>query len=199
MGRLFLMHLEGNVYSCKHCKTHLSLAGDIISKAFHCKHGKAYLFNKVKGTVGTAKNSEVEEIGAFGTCTTIWTSSAEHSGFFSSATGTTITAFLECYITCSFLQLADVPLTMSVMSSVNVTNGVKEDRLMMTGLHTVSDIFCVGCGSIVGWKYEAAHEKSQRYKEGKFILERYKVSGPDGSSYWATHDAHLGGSDADDV
>ena len=24
---------------------------------------------------------------------------------------------------------------------------------MMTGLHTVADIFCVGCGSIVGWKY----------------------------------------------
>ncbi|CAN6298162.1 unnamed protein product [Urochloa humidicola] len=47
MGRLFLMHLEGNVYSCKHCKTHLGLAGDIISKAFHCKHGKAYLFHKV--------------------------------------------------------------------------------------------------------------------------------------------------------
>ncbi|TVU45556.1 hypothetical protein EJB05_05045 [Eragrostis curvula] len=85
------------------------------------------------------------------------------------------------------------------MSSVNVTNGVKEDRLMMTGMHTVSDIFCVGCGSIVGWKYVAAHEKTQRYKEGKFILERYKVSGPDGSSYWATHDAaHLVGSDADD-
>ncbi|XP_062212118.1 protein yippee-like isoform X2 [Phragmites australis] len=102
MGRLFLMHLDGNVYSCKHCKTHLGLAADIISKAFHCKHGKAYLFNKV----------------------------------------------------------------------LNVTTGVKEDRMMMTGMHTVSDIFCVGCGSIVGWKYEAAHEKSQRYKEGKYILER---------------------------
>jgi hypothetical protein len=32
MGRLFLMHLEGNIYSCKHCKTHLGLSGDIISK-----------------------------------------------------------------------------------------------------------------------------------------------------------------------
>lgn len=37
--------------------------------------------------------------------------------------------------------------------SVNVTVGEKEDRLMMTGMHTVVDIFCVGCGSIVGWKY----------------------------------------------
>lgn len=36
---------------------------------------------------------------------------------------------------------------------VNVTVGVKEDRMMMTGLHTVADIFCVKCGSIVGWTY----------------------------------------------
>lgn len=37
--------------------------------------------------------------------------------------------------------------------SVNVTVGEKEERMMMTGMHTVVDIFCVGCGSIVGWKY----------------------------------------------
>jgi len=86
-----------------------------------------------------------------------------------------------------------------VVFSVNVTPGVKEDRMMMTGMHTVSDIFCVCCGSIVGWKYEAAHEKNQRYKEGKYILERFKVAGPDGSQYWIAHDAHLVGSDADDI
>nr|GFA09945.1 protein yippee-like [Tanacetum cinerariifolium] len=45
---------------------------------------------------------------------------------------------------------------------VNVTVGEKEDRMMITGLHTVADIFCVGCGSIVGWKYEAACEKGQK-------------------------------------
>lgn len=37
--------------------------------------------------------------------------------------------------------------------SVNVSLGETEERPMMTGLHTVADIFCVGCGSIVGWKY----------------------------------------------
>lgn len=37
--------------------------------------------------------------------------------------------------------------------SVNVNVGEKEERMMMTGMHTVVDIFCVGCGSIVGWKY----------------------------------------------
>ncbi|XP_060176415.1 protein yippee-like [Lycium barbarum] len=127
MGRLFVITLEGNSYKCKHCQTHLALADHIISKSFHCSHGKAYLFDNV----------------------------------------------------------------------VNVTVGEKEERLMMTGMHTVVDIFCVGCGSIVGWKYEAAHDKTQKYKEGKFILERFKVAGPDGSLYTVSHNAQLG-SDVDE-
>ncbi|XP_020276208.1 protein yippee-like [Asparagus officinalis] len=129
MGLLFVIRLEGRIYSCKHCQTHLALSHDILSRTFHCRHGKAYLFNKV----------------------------------------------------------------------VNVTVGLNEERMMMTGMHTVADIFCVGCGSIVGWKYEAAHEKSQKYKEGKFILERFKVTGPDGSNYLLSHEVHVGGSDTDDV
>ncbi|KAL0452740.1 UNVERIFIED_CONTAM: protein yippee-like [Sesamum latifolium] len=129
MGRVFEVTLEGKIYSCKHCGTHLALAEEIVSKSFHSRHGKAYLFNKV----------------------------------------------------------------------VNVTLGEKEERLMMTGSHIVSDIFCVRCGSIVGWKYETAHEKSQKYKEGKSVLERFKISGPDGSHYWISHGAHVGGSDADDA
>ncbi|XP_020268566.1 protein yippee-like [Asparagus officinalis] len=86
-----------------------------------------------------------------------------------------------------------------MLHRVNVTVGLNEERMMMTGMHTVADIFCVGCGSIVGWKYEAAHEKSQKYKEGKFILERFKVTGPDGSNYLLSHEVHVGGSDTDDV
>ena len=46
---------------------------------------------------------------------------------------------------------------------------------------------------------ETAHEKAQKYKEGKSVLERFKVSGPDGSNYWITPEAHVGGSDADDA
>ncbi|KAJ6982952.1 hypothetical protein NC653_025922 [Populus alba x Populus x berolinensis] len=89
---------------------------------------------------------------------------------------------------------------LTLYGRVNVFAGEKEERMMITGLHTVADIFCVGCGSIVGWKYETAHEKSQKYKEGKSVLERFKVSGPDGSFYWANHEHHhIGGSDADDV
>jgi hypothetical protein len=37
--------------------------------------------------------------------------------------------------------------------SENVTFGPREDRMMITGKHTVADIYCVVCGSILGWKY----------------------------------------------
>ncbi|KAL3839406.1 hypothetical protein ACJIZ3_023997 [Penstemon smallii] len=121
MGRLFLIHLEGNAYTCKHCQTQLALAQNLVSKAFMCKHGKAYLFDNV----------------------------------------------------------------------VNVTVGEKEERMMITGVHTVVDIFCVGCGSILGWKYEVAHDKSQKYKEGKFILERFKVLSPNGRSYAYPQEAQM--------
>ncbi|CAA3009060.1 Hypothetical predicted protein [Olea europaea subsp. europaea] len=99
MGRLFVITLEGNLYSCKYCKTHFALSDDIISKSFHCKYGSAYLFNKV----------------------------------------------------------------------VNVTVGDKEDRVMMTGIHTVVDVFCVGCGSLVGWKYQLVKKAKNTRKERSFL------------------------------
>ena len=60
---------------------------------------------------------------------------------------------------------------------------------MTTGNHTVRDIHCCKCGTTLGWKYvsaacaqarcphshveqDYAYEQSQKYKEGKFILER---------------------------
>ncbi|CAG8799339.1 9207_t:CDS:2, partial [Gigaspora rosea] len=55
---------------------------------------------------------------------------------------------------------------------VNVEEGPSEDRHMTTGLHTVKDIYCSRCRSVLGWKYERAYEQSQRYKEGKYILEK---------------------------
>ncbi|XP_024365533.1 protein yippee-like At4g27745 isoform X2 [Physcomitrium patens] len=58
---------------------------------------------------------------------------------------------------------------------VNVTIGVKEDRQLRTGLHTVADICCYQCQEVLGWKYEKAFEESQKYKEGKYILEKVKV------------------------
>ncbi|XP_058072419.1 protein yippee-like At5g53940 [Magnolia sinica] len=105
MGRVFVVELHGRIYQCQFCRTHLAVADDLISRSFHCRRGKAYLFNKV----------------------------------------------------------------------VNVSIGAQEERIMQSGMHTISDIFCCFCGQVVGWKYEAAHDKSQKYKEGKFVLERGRI------------------------
>uniref|UniRef100_A0A8C4ZTC1 Protein yippee-like n=1 Tax=Gadus morhua TaxID=8049 RepID=A0A8C4ZTC1_GADMO len=55
--------------------------------------------------------------------------------------------------------------------SVNVGCGAAEERLLLTGLHAVADIYCENCHTTLGWKYEQAFELSQKYKEGKFIIE----------------------------
>ena len=50
--------------------------------------------------------------------------------------------------------------------------GPKEERALMTGLHSVADIYCCACNSRLGWKYIEAFESSQKYKEGHFIVEK---------------------------
>ncbi|KAL1705300.1 hypothetical protein EV121DRAFT_203922 [Schizophyllum commune] len=52
-------------------------------------------------------------------------------------------------------------------SATNVRLGQKEDRPLMTGVHTVADITCLGCGDRLGWYYHKAADPSQKYKEGK--------------------------------
>lgn len=55
---------------------------------------------------------------------------------------------------------------------VNVSIGPSEDRRLLTGMHSVSDIFCKRCRTLLGWTYRRAYEPSQKYKEGKFIVEK---------------------------
>ncbi|XP_065031596.1 protein yippee-like At4g27745 isoform X1 [Musa acuminata AAA Group] len=57
----------------------------------------------------------------------------------------------------------------------NIVMGPKQDRLLMTGIHTVADVYCHDCGEVLGWKYERAYEETQRYKEGKFVFEKIKI------------------------
>ncbi|CAJ0942405.1 unnamed protein product, partial [Mesorhabditis belari] len=56
-------------------------------------------------------------------------------------------------------------------SVVNVGCGPAEERVLLTGLHAVADIYCECCKTTLGWKYEHAYELSQKYKEGKYIIE----------------------------
>ena len=87
-------------------------------------------------------------------------------------------------------------------SVINVSTGPEEEREMLTGVHVVRDIYCISCQSNVGWKYVRSHtlprlhpslarsaakmfvrafvfsaqvtayEESQKYKEGRFIIEK---------------------------
>ncbi|CAI6333189.1 unnamed protein product [Periconia digitata] len=54
---------------------------------------------------------------------------------------------------------------------VNITESEPSERNMTTGRHIVRDIHCRQCKETVGWKYDKAYEASEKYKEGKFILE----------------------------
>ncbi|KXN90784.1 hypothetical protein AN958_03438 [Leucoagaricus sp. SymC.cos] len=60
-------------------------------------------------------------------------------------------------------------------SATNVKLGRREDRPLLTGVHTVADVFCVGCNERLGWFYHKAADFSQKYKEGKFLLERERL------------------------
>jgi hypothetical protein len=66
MGKLFLVELQGNIYSCKHCVTHFALADDIMSKVSPC----FFLFNqhpllenkKRKKNVGNCLNNHLKNV-----------------------------------------------------------------------------------------------------------------------------------------
>ncbi|GKA41400.1 acyl-CoA N-acyltransferase, partial [Tanacetum coccineum] len=59
MEGLLHVTLEGRIYSCKDCKTHLALCDDIVSKEFCCNNGKAYLFTMVVNvTAGETAHEE---------------------------------------------------------------------------------------------------------------------------------------------
>ena len=72
--------------------------------------------------------------------------------------------------------------------AVNVKIGPSEDRLLMTGLHSVCDLFCQRCQTLVGWTYQKAYEASQKYKEGKFIIEKIHLYQEDKEEEWEEDD-----------
>ncbi|KAH7280596.1 hypothetical protein KP509_36G005100 [Ceratopteris richardii] len=54
MSRLFLTKLDGVFYTCKLCHTHLANIEELMSKAFHCRNGPAYLFNSIVNVAESA-------------------------------------------------------------------------------------------------------------------------------------------------
>lgn len=59
----------------------------------------------------------------------------------------------------------------------NVYEGIYDERMMTTGVHAIVDIHCNRCESNLGWKYLDATNSTQKYKQGKYILEKKLISG----------------------
>jgi len=57
----------------------------------------------------------------------------------------------------------------------NIVQGPSEERSLLTGIHTVADVSCLSCKTVVGWKYIAANDKAQKYKTGKYIVEQRRI------------------------
>ncbi|KAG8011717.1 Protein yippee-like 1 [Nibea albiflora] len=85
---------------------------------------------------------------------------ANHDELISKVTPHCLEMFLRAYTGTGMLE-----------NQVNVGCGPAEERVLLTGLHAVADIYCENCKTTLGWKYEHAFESSQKYKEGKFIIE----------------------------
>lgn len=64
-----------------------------------------------------------------------------------------------------FFLIRDVSL---LSCRVNVGCGPAEERLLLTGLHAVADIYCENCHTTLGWKYVSLSSRAHgRTSAGK--------------------------------
>ncbi|THU87703.1 hypothetical protein K435DRAFT_711169 [Dendrothele bispora CBS 962.96] len=49
-------------------------------------------------------------------------------------------------------------------------------RLMASGAHTVQELSCAKCSCYLGFKILRAHDRSERWKEGHYLLELEKLA-----------------------
>ncbi|KAK4362890.1 hypothetical protein RND71_018131 [Anisodus tanguticus] len=139
------------LYSCYKCRNHVSLHDDIISKAF-----QNMMYGGLSHSNVATRTSKAyllcRQWLLFGIVSQPRPKKINTITF----QGRNGRAFLFTHV-------------------MNIVVGAKEDRTLMTGLHTVADVHCGDCNEVLGWKYERAYEPTQKYKEGKFILEKSKI------------------------
>lgn len=67
---------------------------------------------------------------------------------------------------------------------VNVGCGPAEERLLLTGLHAVADIYCENCHTTLGWKYVSmytcthAHVFIQSLADAKLSIRFHPLMAP---------------------
>jgi len=71
----------------------------------------------------------------------------------------------------SSLSFTFIPLSCPPPSRINVRYDRPSIQLMTSGAYTIQEVICLVCTAYLGWKMIRAHERSERWKEGKHILE----------------------------
>ena len=62
-----------------------------------------------------------------------------------------------------------------IKGTVNTVEHGQYTQQLMTGLHVISDLKCLNCSKTIGWKYVECFESNQKYKQGKYLLEKEHV------------------------
>ena len=136
MGMRYRKYLAGpRIYGCSKCRTHLATINSMLSRV--CRAVLPYPHCH-KQHVLTYTPLPRHSTGNTGGPICLM----ECMYFF---------AFVSCSVSPHGLCHTYEPI------SVNVTEGEPSERTMTTGNHTVRDIFCVKCGTTLGWKYVRIH------------------------------------------
>lgn len=169
MGRLFLRKLKGDVprerkLFCLCCY----VSPEPLSGASYCS-------SIVDAGCAVGRQQEDERLHRFlsGTCIGTSTGLLQSSSSCSKHAWRTEIADMGDVISKDFHGVQGPAFLVSDV--VNYFLGPEEERMLLTGQHIVRDVICVRCQSVLGWRYSFAHEESQKYKEGKFVLESVKI------------------------
>ncbi|GFR51459.1 hypothetical protein Agub_g13868, partial [Astrephomene gubernaculifera] len=68
MGRPFIEWLDGRCYACKMCHCNLAAASELLSRQFHSKQGRAYLFNTAVNLLTGPKEERMMTTGLHVVC-----------------------------------------------------------------------------------------------------------------------------------
>lgn len=69
-------------------------------------------------------------------------------------------------------------------------------QLMVTGAHTMQEITCRHCSTYLGWYIVRAHEESEKWKEGHFLLELENVTPKTHTSHASSTSSESGSDDS---
>ncbi|KAI4876766.1 hypothetical protein NFI96_017995, partial [Prochilodus magdalenae] len=177
MGRIFLDHIGGTrLFSCANCDTILTNRSELISTRFTGATGRAFLFNKARIFTNLQLVSDFPPRGMphEDTAAINLPSMSSWWNYVATKHGQREVAIEHVVLAVVLLHCALCPKV------VNLQYSEVQDRVMLTGRHMVRDVSCKNCNSKLGWIYEFATEDSQRYKEGRVILERALVRESEG-------------------